>query len=201
MTRGKDCRTDAEKRRDEDWAKGIIRAEQTTEDLAVLESLTNRLHDCTIVEVGVWIGGLTIWLARKLVPRGCVYHAVDNFSGDGNPHMKTHIEAGRDPRAEFQNNMRRARLDGHVRLHDCPSVEAAKLFNDASIAFVYIDADHRPESVAADVRAWLPKVRGLLAGHDGDNDGVRAGLEKVCDEDGIGPLSFQKGSSVWWLQV
>lgn len=48
------------------------------------------------------------------------------------------------------------------------SVEAAAAFEDGSLDFVYLDAAHDFASVAADLRAWAPKVRpgGIVAGHD-----------------------------------
>jgi len=48
------------------------------------------------------------------------------------------------------------------------SVEAALLVPDASLDFVYIDADHQFSAVVADLAAWEPKVRsgGVVSGHD-----------------------------------
>lgn len=48
------------------------------------------------------------------------------------------------------------------------STDAAELFQDGSLDFVYIDADHSREAVLADLRAWFPKVKygGIIAGHD-----------------------------------
>lgn len=52
------------------------------------------------------------------------------------------------------------------------SVEAARLVPDASLDFVYIDANHWFEHVVADLAAWIPKVRpgGCIAGHDYEED-------------------------------
>lgn len=49
-----------------------------------------------------------------------------------------------------------------------PGVEAAKLYEDHSIDFVYIDADHSYEAVLQDIDSWIKKVKkgGFLAGHD-----------------------------------
>lgn len=54
---------------------------------------------------------------------------------------------------------------GYMRMF---SVEAAKQVADHSLDFVYIDGNHRLESVIADLVAWTPKVRpgGIIAGHD-----------------------------------
>lgn len=49
-----------------------------------------------------------------------------------------------------------------------PSVHAASLVPDNSVALVFVDGDHSSVAVAKDVRAWLPKIRpgGIIAGHD-----------------------------------
>lgn len=48
------------------------------------------------------------------------------------------------------------------------SVEAAKDFEDASIDFVYVDAEHDYNSVKTDINTWKHKIKngGVLAGHD-----------------------------------
>lgn len=48
------------------------------------------------------------------------------------------------------------------------SVDAAAQVPDRSLDFVYLDAAHDFASVAADLRAWAPKVKvgGIVAGHD-----------------------------------
>jgi hypothetical protein len=48
------------------------------------------------------------------------------------------------------------------------SLEAATKFKDASLDFVYVDANHSLPHVLDDICAWAPKVRrgGIVAGHD-----------------------------------
>ncbi|CAE8605628.1 unnamed protein product, partial [Polarella glacialis] len=48
------------------------------------------------------------------------------------------------------------------------SVEAAQWLGRNSLDMVFIDGDHRYESVLVDINAWWPKVKpgGILAGHD-----------------------------------
>lgn len=57
---------------------------------------------------------------------------------------------------------------GRDRMVKGDSVESAKLFEDESLDFVFIDAGHRYEEVKADIEAWFPKVRkgGIVSGHD-----------------------------------
>ena len=48
------------------------------------------------------------------------------------------------------------------------SWEAADLYPDNSIDFVFVDACHDYDSVSKDIFAWYPKVKvgGIIAGHD-----------------------------------
>lgn len=48
------------------------------------------------------------------------------------------------------------------------TVNAAKFFPDNYFDFIYIDADHRYESVIKEMHAWYPKLKsnGLFSGHD-----------------------------------
>lgn len=53
-------------------------------------------------------------------------------------------------------------------VHQCLSWDGARLYDDASLDAVFIDASHEYPHVAADIDAWRPKVRpgGILSGHD-----------------------------------
>jgi predicted O-methyltransferase YrrM len=68
------------------------------------------------------------------------------------------------------------------------SEEAAPLFADESLDFVFIDANHDYEYVMQDILLWTPKVRpgGIVAGHDYFNDvnwcpGVRKAIHEYFD--------------------
>lgn len=72
-------------------------------------------------------------------------------------------------------------------LREMTSLEAVLLYTDKSLTFVYIDANHRYESVKEDIAAWWPKVRhgGVLCGHDmyrRDDDGQLADVQRAVLE-------------------
>jgi hypothetical protein len=48
------------------------------------------------------------------------------------------------------------------------SVDAAKIFADKSLDFIYIDANHTYEAICSDIEAWWPKIKpgGIFSGHD-----------------------------------
>ena len=75
-----------------------------------------------------------------------------------------------------QSTFRSLEDEAHARLDKYPgyefikklSSEAAKDFEDGSLDFVYIDANHSEPFVSEDIATWVPKVRkgGIAAGHD-----------------------------------
>lgn len=58
------------------------------------------------------------------------------------------------------------RFGGRARIWRMSTQAAAQDVEDESLDFVFIDADHTYEGVSADIDAWLPKVRGMILGHD-----------------------------------
>lgn len=65
------------------------------------------------------------------------------------------------------------------------SLEAVNDFEDQSLDFVFLDADHTYEAIKADIEAWYPKVKvgGYLCGHDYANHEFPAwGVEKAVSE-------------------
>ena len=61
------------------------------------------------------------------------------------------------------------------------TTEAAKHISDGQLDFVFIDADHRYQSVLADIKTWSPKVRvgGHITGHDCNHTDVKRALIEV----------------------
>jgi hypothetical protein len=82
------------------------------------------------------------------------------------------------------------------------SVEAAKLYTDNSLFFVFIDGSHLYEAVREDILAWLPKVKsgGFIGGHDIDQTEEFNGVRKAVDEL-IGPQNIKVYNKGWasWL--
>lgn len=121
------------------------------------------------VEVGTWEGEFSQELlantnCKKLY---CVdpYKHFDNEEyPDG---MNTLTQQQFDDK--YENVRKRFEVFGNrVEFIRKESMEAAKLFEDNSLDFVYIDGNHDYKYVLADIQAWYPKVKvgGWLCGDD-----------------------------------
>lgn len=117
----------------------------------------------TGAEIGVWQGHYSTTLCQQIP--GLHLTCVDPWK-----QYKTYNEA--------KNNQER--LDDAYRqtvealapfgcdIWRMTSLAAAAQVPDASLDFVYIDANHQEPFVSQDLNAWAPKVRpgGIVAGHD-----------------------------------
>lgn len=127
------------------------------------------------VEVGVDRGEFaSVFLSRWI---GNEYWGVDDY--------QPYPEMDYDRTADFFFAVERLKPHaGRVKLVKRGSVAASRLFDDGSVDFIYIDGAHDYASVRADLDAWYPKLsdRGILAGHDFDNQPGHAGVRRAVTE-------------------
>lgn len=138
------------------------------------------------VEVGVYTGASCTFLARQLLERGAKFelYAVDLWD-QVNVETDYERQVGTPIWNEFIDRLRRENLMEVVRILKKESAAAATDFEDGSVDFVFIDANHSYEHVKADIQAWLPKVRqgGLLSGHDyGEPCGVKQAVDELLGD-------------------
>lgn len=150
------------------------------------------------VEVGCWHGQSSV-LLLKLIGRAEANIAVDFvdtwLASASEPALLEELERlGRDH--VYESFLRNVASYAGWRAIRKPSVEAAADYEDGSLDFVFIDADHAAKAVEADVRAWLPKVKpgGVLAGHDADYDSVQMGVS-------LAGLKFRIVGRCWVYEV
>ena len=136
-------------------------------------------EESRFVEVGTYLGRSLCSLAElvRLSGKSIALIGVDTCRGSGpeGPNRRDyHGAAAAQGGGTFAGALHRNVLDcGHgdaIALIVAESVGASRLFADASIDWVHLDALHDYESVKADIAAWLPKVKpgGWLSGDDYD---------------------------------
>jgi hypothetical protein len=131
------------------------------------------------VEVGTYLGRSLCSLAEVVQRSGksVTLIGIDTCRGSGPEGLKNKnyhgaaVERGGGTFAgELHRNILECGYGDLVSLVIADSITASRLFPDASIDWVHLDARHEYDSVKADIEAWLPKVKpsGWLSGDDYD---------------------------------
>lgn len=174
-----------------------------------IEILSRRQRESVrLAEVGVWKGtsiSRLAHLARTKMPnRKIEIFAVDDwkmrreesYCGGPNageiPFLRDLNQLGRSLYQVYDSNLREMGL--RELITDCKddSANAASMFNDRSLDFVFIDADHTCDGLCRDLKAWAPKAD-ILAGHDANEEPVRRALNAVFGAEGW--YEIEDGSS------
>lgn len=165
----------------------------------ILSQFTNRTDNLIFVEIGVWKGKSTAFMAERLKQLGKLnisFYAIDTF--EGSPNESLHK---RDPQIDSLYNVACKNLftlQQYVTLIRATSVEAAtESYFDDFVEFVFIDATHTYEAVKQDIAAWLPKIKsgGIIAGHDYDWKGVARAVDELLPE----KVLFK--SNIWYYII
>jgi len=131
------------------------------------------------VEVGTYLGRSLCSLGEVVEASGKLITVIgiDTCRGSGpegwrgkDYHVGA-VEAGGGTFAgALHKNILDCGLGDKVQLIISDSVSAAKLFSNASLEWVHLDARHDHASVKTDIEAWLPKIKpgGWLSGDDYD---------------------------------
>ena len=144
------------------------------------------------VEVGLGFGDYSVYLLESLISvRFNDFHltSIDNWSGRMmRKQMKDEAEKTLSRFAKYDTK--------NFNFMDVPSVDAANKFEDESLDFVYLDANHKGKEVLKDLRAWWQKVKdgGIFSGHDYcayRRDGVRRAVYTFFTED------VKKSGDIW----
>lgn len=151
----------------------------------VVENAADNSH---FVEVGALFGRSTCYLAERIQSCGkrIRLDVVDtwiNLPPDSMFQMAVREAAG-DPYKMFLLNMERFGVAHLVRPLKLESIEAAQMYRDSSLDFVFLDADHSFEAVCRDIEEWAPKVKtgGILAGHDYYMPEVQQAVQETLGE-------------------
>ena len=159
------------------------------------EAVDHFPENSQFVEVGTFLGRSLCSLAEVIERSGknITVIGIDTCRGsgpEGRRNKDYHRRAADDGGGTFAGALHKNILDcgfeNRIVVIISDSISAARLFADASLDWVHLDARHDYESVKNDIRAWLPKVKsgGWLSGDDYDDQWpelVRAVRELLPD--------------------
>ncbi len=152
--------------------------------IALLEYANDKYPNGNVVEIGVASGCFTkqILSTYKSLSKLSIIDSW-RFQEEGyidpcNLSQETQDERYRQIQEDLKDEPR-------VEIIRAWSNEAVSRFEDNSIQFLYLDANHSYNASKADLGLWFPKIAvgGMFAGHDYCNgDGVGHGVKKAVDE-------------------
>lgn len=147
--------------------------------------ILNDCPDVTLYGIDVWVADKNVRLEEKEL-QGSEFHPNYNM-------LKHWIKSKKD--LAERAIMVRSYSDGCL-----------DQFEDNSLDFVFIDADHRYEGVRMDTLNWSKKVRegGLVAGHDYNMPAIKKWLDEITNdfslqsEVGLDTKINYTTDNVWW---
>lgn len=162
-------------------------------------------------EIGVFAGETSEFLLREFPTLALLmvdaWTEYDPRPGHVNKHGEHKIVSTKKSQRNLSDAINATTFaNERAQIRRMPSTEAAADIDDASLDFVFIDADHTYEGVRADIQAWARKVRpgGIVAGHDygTEHEGTSYGVTRAVDEwvalEGCG-LNVG-AATVWWTK-
>lgn len=162
---------------------------------AALEQLRNK-SNLIGAEIGVYYGDNALdYLGNLDIKK---IYLIDPYTIHPLPHCYN------EQRMKESEKEARAKLDIYkdkIEWVRTKSAEAASLFDDESLDFVYIDGDHSYKFIHEDMTLYYPKVKkdGLFSGHDyrGYAPGVIAAVNEFCKKNF---LDLHRGGQMdWWI--
>lgn len=160
--------------------------------------------------IGAEIGVFAADLSRLLLEReDLTLYMVDSW--------KQHDAKGEYAATDFHGQLTQAQQDDYFELtrnrtafagHRAKvirenSEQAAAFIVDASLDFVFLDADHTYDAVVRDIAAWFPKLKadGVFCGHDYDHPqfpswGVKKAVDEFCQRHGF---ELTTGKNYTWF--
>lgn len=162
------------------------------------QDMLNRFNNAVFVEIGCWKGTSTVCMADKIKnsKKNIKFYAIDIFEryeqDDGV--LETTFE-------EFLQNIEP--IKEYIIPIKGNSHEVYTQFEDQSIDFLFIDANHNYESIKKDIELWYPKVKpgGVIGGHDYQFAGVGRAVNEFFAGKKEVNLFYYTINSCWFVNV
>ncbi|MCX6239070.1 MAG: class I SAM-dependent methyltransferase [Bacteroidia bacterium] len=132
------------------------------------EMVNKNNHNSLFVEVRSWYGCSTAFMAVEIInsKKNMKIYAVDTWEGAGGLLSDENLAKHGNIFEFFKSNL--SSVIEYINPMKMTSIEAAKKFENSSLDFVFIDANHDYDFIKEDIEVWYPKVRsgGYIGGHD-----------------------------------
>lgn len=153
------------------------------------------------VELGVWFGQSMSYAGVEIINSGKLIklHGIDSFlRGD-----QVDDDTPYDPNRHTEALRYTQPVKDVVEIIRADTRDAYKMYEDGSIDFLFIDANHDYESVLLDIKNWFPKVKkgGIIAGHDYNPNAFPGVIQAVNEFFGEENITVSNQSKSWIYEV
>lgn len=169
-------------------------------DIKQYRTLVEQIPDGgTMVELGVWKGRSICSVADIIKRKSIKVYGVDTFQGTrGEPLLQNEAKE-HNVKQQFIENIGHYGIEVEI-LAMTTDEAASKL--DMQFDLVFIDADHSNGAFKKDLDNWLPKCKGIIAGHDYELNDVSQVVDKVFPNvDYIHCMSDPGRGTMWWRDL
>jgi hypothetical protein len=159
-----------------------------SEQIKTRNELPSLLNDGIGVEIGVERGEFSEIILKNSNLK--ILYSVDSWkemSDEEYQDINNHNQKKHNQN-KAETEQRLSQFGGRSKILCMTSEEASKQFEDNSIDFIYIDANHSYEGCKKDIELWFPKVAEgcVISGHDYIADGIYSegifGVQRAVDE-------------------
>lgn len=141
-------------------------------------------------EIGVYRGDFSKMILEELEPKGLLLVDVWSESDDKYDCELKVRYSNNDDYKFVLSRFRNTKAVYSIGIGRMSSEHAVNHFKEYLLDFIYIDADHRYESVKQDLEMWykLLSENGCIGGHDYGNEvftGVKKAVDEFCEESNL----------------
>ena len=163
-------------------------------------NMVNKYPSGHFVEVGTWQGCSAAYMAVEIINSGknIKFDVIDiwgSFSMAGLNTKNPELLPSDTVEKLFYKNIEPVKHIINAKKID--SVSGSQLYQDSSLDFIFIDANHSYSAVLKDLEAWFPKLKsgGHIAGHDYNTDiGVATAVKHFFKANGE---EYYYGENCW----
>lgn len=142
--------------------------------------MIDRFNSGTFVEIGAWKGRSACYVGERIKETGkdIKYYVVDHFKGTKGEVHDFDVDVINGTLYEtFLKNI--DPLKDYINVLKGDSKDMYVFFPPKSIDLLFLDGSHYYKDVKRDIKLWLPKVKGVIAGHDYDNPEVKKAVDEM----------------------
>lgn len=166
-------------------------------DIKQYRSLVEQIPDGgTIIELGVWKGRSLCSISDIITRKKLKVYGVDTFLGTRGDKLLLDDAKEHNIRNQFEENIKNFGIE--VETLEMTTNEAAKKL-DMKFDLIFIDSDHSNGAFKQDLDNWLPKCKGIIAGHDYELNDVSLIVDKAFPNVDYLYCSSDPGrGTMWW---